>query len=430
MLSPEEDVEAHALRRRGWTISAIARHINRSRVTVRAYLNGERSPGVRRRTHPDAFAPFVDYVTARLREDPHVWASALHDEVHDLGYTRSYQRFTHELRARHLRPHCEPCAGVRGRPTINIEHPPGEEIQWDFLELPAPWGTAYVLVGTLSYSGKVRGVLCESQDQGHVIEGIDAVLRRLGGTARRWRFDRMAAVVATGTGRVLAPFLAAAKHYGVSIDVCPPGRANRKGVVESRNHFLAQRWWRTARVDSPEHAQRSLDRFCQRTADSLPRHGVTVREAATAEGLVTLPAQPFPATITAARRVSADALVAYRGNRYSVPPGFVRCDVVVRHRVGADVAEIIAGSGVVIGRHRLAPPGAGLIVRSPEHRAELERTVLSAFSTAPPCRRKENRPPGPAALAAAEALRALHGDAAREVTVDLSRYAAIVGGSS
>jgi transposase len=44
MLTWEEDVEAHALRRRGWSISAIARHLRRDRKTVRAYLNGDRTP--------------------------------------------------------------------------------------------------------------------------------------------------------------------------------------------------------------------------------------------------------------------------------------------------------------------------------------------------------------------------------------------------
>ena len=44
------------------------------------------------------------------------------------------------MRVRGLRPHCEACAGVRGRPTIEIEHPAGEEIQWDWDKLPSPWG--------------------------------------------------------------------------------------------------------------------------------------------------------------------------------------------------------------------------------------------------------------------------------------------------
>ncbi|GAA4486488.1 hypothetical protein GCM10023191_012770 [Actinoallomurus oryzae] len=38
------DVEAHASRERGWTISAIARHLDRGRKTIRAYPGGQRDP--------------------------------------------------------------------------------------------------------------------------------------------------------------------------------------------------------------------------------------------------------------------------------------------------------------------------------------------------------------------------------------------------
>ena len=49
MLTRENDVEVHALHNRGWTISAIARHTGHDRKTIRAYLNGERTPGQRKR---------------------------------------------------------------------------------------------------------------------------------------------------------------------------------------------------------------------------------------------------------------------------------------------------------------------------------------------------------------------------------------------
>ncbi len=53
MLTPEEDVEITSLRKRGWTISAIARHVGRDRKTVRSYLSGAREPGVRHRSGED-----------------------------------------------------------------------------------------------------------------------------------------------------------------------------------------------------------------------------------------------------------------------------------------------------------------------------------------------------------------------------------------
>jgi transposase len=80
VLSWEEDVEAHALRRRGWSISAIARHLGHDRKTMRAYLNGVREPGSRRKSVPDLIDPFVEYVRLRLADDPHLWASTLLDE--------------------------------------------------------------------------------------------------------------------------------------------------------------------------------------------------------------------------------------------------------------------------------------------------------------------------------------------------------------
>ena len=53
MLTREEDIDVHALRKRGWTISAIARHLRRDRKTIRAYLAG-REPGVRQETRRPA----------------------------------------------------------------------------------------------------------------------------------------------------------------------------------------------------------------------------------------------------------------------------------------------------------------------------------------------------------------------------------------
>ena len=248
MLTREDDVEIHALHKQGWTISAIARHLGKDRKTIRAYLAGERTAGIRVLSEPDPFDRFATYCGERLREDPHLWASALFDEVLALGYDRSYPTFTRQLRTRALRPACEPCKPATGRPVGIITHAPGAETQWDWLELPDPprqWdgydGKAFLLVGALSHSGKWRGVLAERADQPHLVDGLHRVAHALGGLTRSWRFDRMAAVVHPQSGRVSATFAAIAKHYGITVALCPPRRGNRKGVVEKANHSAAQR---------------------------------------------------------------------------------------------------------------------------------------------------------------------------------------------
>jgi hypothetical protein len=121
--------------------------------------------------------------------------------------------------------------------------------------------------------------------------------------------------------------------------------------------------------------------------------------------------------------VRPDATVAFRGDAYSVPPGLAGITVGLRHRLGSTTLELVAPSGALLGVHDLRHPGSGEVIRTAEHRAALESAILAGFTSARPCDRKGNRPPGPAALAAAARLR---GHEPREVTVDLARYAELV----
>ena len=439
MLTREEDIDAHALRRQGWTISAIARHLGRDRKTIRAYLNDERVAGERKPAEADPFEAFVDYVRARLTEDPHLWAVTLFDEVAGLGYDRSYPTFTRQLRARGLRPHCEPCSATKGRANAPIEHPPGEETQWDWLELPDPpehwgWGkNAHLLVGALAHSSRWRGTLAAAEDQAHLVDALDKTTRKLGGLTRKWRFDRMSTVCHPESGKVTVTFAAVAKYYGVQVAICPPRRGNRKGVVEKSNHTAAQRWWRTLPDDTTvEEAQASLDRFCELRGDARLRPSAVDRAArvltiAEQEPLAPVPTAPFPATISEERTVSAQALVAWRGNFYSVPPELARARVVAWQRLGAQHLDIATSSGIVIARHQLAPDGAGVMVRDHGHVIALEQLVLAGHDTSRPHRRKERIPPGPAARAAADALRARQqpdpvSAVNDDVVIDLAKY--------
>jgi transposase len=428
MLTAEEDMEISSLKKRGWSISAIARHVGHDRKTVRAYLSGEREPGVRATVVPDVFDRLEPYVRQRLVGDPHVRATVLFCEVVALGYERSYPTFTAQLRERRLRPHCEPCASSKGRAHVDIEHPAGEEIQWDWLVLDdTPWGAkAYVLVGALSHSGRVRGWFSEADDQAHLVVGIHEVLARFGGTTRRWRVDRMATVIKPGTNQVQRSFVPVAKHYGVAVDPCPPRHGNRKGVVEKSIDYLTQSWWRTARVGSPTEAQASLDRFCVKVADARRRGDTTVAELADTELLLALPPAPYPATVELVRTVAANALVSLWGNRYSVPPGLVGGHVQIRWRLGTDTIDIVTG-GRVATTHVLAPRGAQRTVRLPEHTAALENVVLARFNTDQPCRRKVNRPPSDAALAIADELL---GDRGADPVIDLDVYRRLTEGET
>jgi transposase len=422
MLTQEDDVEIHALAARGWSKAAIARHTGRDRKTVAKYLN--RPAGERRERAPSCIEPFRGYLEARFEDDPHVDTTVLHRELVDAGFDRSYPTLVRELRRLELRPVCVVCQHRSGQaPTVEIEHLPGEEIQWDWLELDkTPWGEpAYVLVGALSHSGRFRAVFCEQMTFGHLADAAHRVLVGLGGTARVWRTDRMATVVVPGTDRLTVDMAHLAKHYGVEIAVCPPRRAQRKGVVEKAIQYLTRSWWRTARAGSPAEAQASLDRWSVEVADRRARPDGTVGEIGAAEPLRGLPALAYPAVITVQRAASRSALVALDGNRYSVPPQHAGRTVTVLGRVGDPMIRIVSMAGEVVATHRRAPAGARQTIRTSEHAALLEKAVLAAFTTDHACRRKANRPPGPKALAELAKL-AGHEDQSGGQVVGLADY--------
>ena len=68
MLTQGEDVEAQALRKRGWTITAIPNRLGHDRKTISAYLREERQVGIRKRNSPDPPETFVPYLTQRFSD--------------------------------------------------------------------------------------------------------------------------------------------------------------------------------------------------------------------------------------------------------------------------------------------------------------------------------------------------------------------------
>ena len=425
MLTEEDDVEINALWARGWSVSAISRHTGRDRKTVSKYVAGPRPV---RAPAPSCLEPYRAYIAARFDDDPHLEATVLHRELVDAGFERAYTTLVGELRRLELRPVCLVCAHRRGNAvTTEIDHPPGEEIQWDWLELAAedvPWGEpANVLVGALSHSGRFRGVFCEQMTFGHLAGAMHEILVALGGTARVWRTDRMATVVSPQTGRITPDAAALAKHYGTQIAVCPARRAQRKGVVEKAIQYLTRSWWRTAAVATLGEAQRSLDRWSIDVADARDRPGGAVGQLGAGERLRALPAAAYPAQIIVERIVSRVALTAFEGNHYSVPPAYAGKTVTVTWRISEAVLRIVSMHGEIVAEHRRIQAGAGQTVRSAEHAALLESAVLAAFTTKDACRRKPNLPPGDSALAELARLRGL--DPAGAKVISLADYATL-----
>lgn len=146
-----------------------------------------------------------------------------------------------------------------------------------------------------------------------------------------------------------------------------------------------------------------------------------------------MPATPYPVIVSEPRTASRQALVAYRGNRYSVPPELAAAQVIVSHPLGAHFLDIATAGGIVIARHRMPADGLGVVVRDGGHVIALDAAAMATATTGRPHRRKERIPPGAAARdAAAHLLRQRDGKPAAaadkptsstdSTVIDLSAY--------
>src|SRR4029450_12610171 len=102
--------------------------------------------------------------------------------------------------------------------------------------------------------------------------------------------------------------------------------------------------------------------------------------------------RPYPAPVEVPGRVDDGATVAFRGTRYSVPPGLAGAQLVLCHRLGPPTLGGGSGGGGLVGAPRRGPrqrTGRGLRVWSsvpsrPPGRANARATIRPARRRSPP----------------------------------------------
>src|SRR5215216_1023072 len=379
MLRQMERSTIHLLSKRGKSIRRIAVELGRSPTTISRILQEpvDRPPAKRyRRSKVDPYRPQIErWVGEGLTAERMLELARADPERPYAGGHSVFRGYVRRVRLEQQQHQAASAVPLR------FEGLPGEYLQVDWGEIrqfpftqQAP-ATRYFLACRLKYSRWTWVWFTADMRQETLFRGLVDCFLALGWVPWVLVFDNMKTVTsgrdAAGQPRWTPAVLQLAGEFGFHPQACDPGAGNQKGSVESlvkwvKGNLLPGR----AFADDADLAAQTVDWLTH--ANARP-------SAATGEPpLARLPAEAaqggrLPPTaadygLLGSGLVSAEALVAVAGNRYSVPVAHVGAPVTVRvHRDRVRVWRDAA----LLADHRRAPDGARQRVIDPAHFAPL-----------------------------------------------------------
>jgi transposase len=349
----------------------IARRLHCSRHTVAAALEMQQPPSSQAAPRASLLDPYLEQINNLLAKYPELSAVRIREEIArgPQGYTGSTIAVRRYLRK--VRP-------ARGRVYQEVHYQPAQAMQVDWgecgrVQVGSTMRKVSVFVAVLCYSRLAYIEFTLSQRKAEFYRGLVNALTFFGGSPRHLIFDNLKSAVLNGSGRsaCLHPeFLALCGYFCMQPVACAARDPESKGLVEGKVRYvkhnaLAGRadellrfedylalapYWRDQVANVRIHEttrERPLDRFQQERTLLRP-----------------LPTIPFDSDEIVPAVVSPHARIAFDGNRYSVPPQFVRRPLTVR--ANRDELRLLH-EGQVVAQHVRSYERGQLLVL-PEHR--------------------------------------------------------------
>ena len=354
---------------------AIARRLHCSRHTVAAALKLEQPPTSSATPRTSALDPYLEQIKILLAKYPDLSAVRVREEIArgPEGYTGSVDLVRRYLRK--VRP-------ARGRVYQEVHYEPAQAMQVDWGEcgsvlVGSTKRKVSVFVAVLCYSRLMYIEFTLSQRKAEFYRCIVNAMSFFGGSPRNLIFDNLKAAVLNGAGRHACfhpEFLALCGYFCLQPIACAARDPESKGVVEGGVRYVKQNalagraeelaryedyrdlapTWRDQVANVRLHEstrQRPIDRFEQER--TLLRH---------------MPVIPFDTDEVVPTIVSPHARVAFDGNRYSVPPQFVRQTLTLR--ANHDHVRLLH-EGQVVAQHVRSYERGQLLVLPEHHLAAL-----------------------------------------------------------
>ena len=301
------------------SIRQIAQKLRRARKTVARVIRNERVM----RSYPDSILrPYDRLIDQWYQEYPFLKASQVYERLKSYGFQGGYTTvsvWTQKYRQ-------------KKRPDYHeLTFLPGEEAQVDWVEERLPWGTAYGFAMILAYSRYLYVRFYPRQSLEFFLEGHLEAYREMGGVARRHRYDNIKTVVIERSPELKfnPQLLDFARHFGFSIHLCNPYRANEKGRIERALRDLRD-FLRVHTFEDLKELNRkaSLWRIERNQRIHRSTHKTPI-EALKEEKLKALPAIPYHPYRVVLASVSKTGFVEFETNRYSVPSSYAErsCEI-------------------------------------------------------------------------------------------------------
>lgn len=245
MISQEEFIMIHELRKKGYSIREIARISGLDRKTVRKRLKEAELQAVTRGgskvTKLDPYKEFIrNWINKSTARIP---SSVIFTEIKTHGY-QGQLRILQEFLTIEYKKRTVP------EPVIRFETAPGFQAQVDWTTIRSGKEPIYAFVMTLGYSRNSFVYFTNNMLSQTLIECHHKAFAYFGGVPKTILYDNMKTVVekrdAYGTDqhKFHGELLELSKDYGFTIKLCKPYRARTKGKVERFNGYLKGNFYR------------------------------------------------------------------------------------------------------------------------------------------------------------------------------------------
>lgn len=344
----------------------IADLLGMSRNTVKRALKRKDVPVYKREKeiNPE-IVPFTEYIYERLIVKK-LLGSCVLEELISKGYTGSrsaFYRYISELK--------EPQVST----FLPYETNPGEQGQFDWSEytisLEGTLTKVYVFCFILGFSRYRVYEASLSQTQGSILEALENSLMAVGGVTERIQTDNAKSFVANASRNSFkwnTRYLSFCGHYGFQPSRSLPAHPWSKGKVEKpfshlEEHFIKARTFSSFHdfLDKLKTFQTEVNNRVHTTTKQTPESLYKKEQ----QSLMPLPDQRYVDIREQVRKVTADCLVSFQGNRYSVPYLFALREVWLKVSRGY-LLEIYSSSNKLIASHPLSG-GKGKSVINLEH---------------------------------------------------------------